>query len=81
MFPSFPRYKEGTGGRGQIEPGPPVVKQILACHFIHGTAKMTMSCMSHIINNHVFMICIFITFKLVYFTAVNLELHFKYKRF
>jgi hypothetical protein len=25
MFPSFPRYKEGTGGRGQIEPGPPVV--------------------------------------------------------
>jgi hypothetical protein len=24
MFPSFPRYKEGTGGRGQIEPGPPV---------------------------------------------------------
>ena len=27
MFPSFPRYKEGTGGRGQIEPGPPVVLQ------------------------------------------------------
>jgi hypothetical protein len=27
MFPSFPRYKEGTGGRGQIEPGPPVAKQ------------------------------------------------------
>ena len=26
MFPSFPCYKEGTGGRGQIEPGPPVVK-------------------------------------------------------
>ena len=26
MFPSFPRYKEGTGGRGQIEPGPPVVR-------------------------------------------------------
>jgi hypothetical protein len=25
MFPSFPHYKEGTGGRGQIEPGPPVV--------------------------------------------------------
>jgi hypothetical protein len=24
MFPSFPCYKEGTGGRGQIEPGPPV---------------------------------------------------------
>ena len=24
MFPSFPRYKEDTGGRGQIEPGPPV---------------------------------------------------------
>jgi hypothetical protein len=25
MFPSFPRYKEVAGGRGQIEPGPPVV--------------------------------------------------------
>jgi hypothetical protein len=25
MFPSFPHYKEGTGGRGQIEPGLPVV--------------------------------------------------------
>jgi hypothetical protein len=25
MFPSFPHYKEGTGGRGQIEPGPPVL--------------------------------------------------------
>ena len=25
MFPSFPCYKEGTGGRGQIEPGPPVI--------------------------------------------------------
>ncbi len=25
MSPSFPRYKEGTGGRGQIEPGPPVI--------------------------------------------------------
>jgi hypothetical protein len=25
MFPSFPHYKEGTGGRWQIEPGPPVV--------------------------------------------------------
>ena len=25
MFPSFPRYKEGTGGRPQIEPGPPVI--------------------------------------------------------
>jgi hypothetical protein len=24
MFPSFRRYKEGTGGRGKIEPGPPV---------------------------------------------------------
>jgi hypothetical protein len=22
MFPSFPHYKEDTGGRGQIEPGP-----------------------------------------------------------
>jgi hypothetical protein len=27
MFPSFPCYKEGTGGRGQIQPGPPVVRQ------------------------------------------------------
>ena len=26
MSPSFPRYKEGTGGRGQIEPGLPVGK-------------------------------------------------------
>jgi hypothetical protein len=25
MFPSFPCYKEGTGGRGQIAPGPPVL--------------------------------------------------------
>ena len=25
-FPSFPRYKEGTGGRGQIEPGPSVAQ-------------------------------------------------------
>ena len=24
IFPSFLRYKEVTGGRGQIEPGPPV---------------------------------------------------------
>ena len=29
MFPSFHRYKEGTGGRGQIEPGPPVIFQAL----------------------------------------------------
>jgi hypothetical protein len=28
MFPSFPCYKEGTGGRGQIEPGPPVIKYV-----------------------------------------------------
>ena len=27
MFPSFPSYKEGSGGRGQIEPGPPVILQ------------------------------------------------------
>ncbi len=26
MFPSFPRYEEGTGGRGQIEPGLSVQK-------------------------------------------------------
>ena len=32
MFPSFPCYKEGTGGRGQIEPGPLVV-------FLLGTAR------------------------------------------
>ena len=25
MFPSFPRYKEGTGGREQIETGPSVL--------------------------------------------------------
>jgi hypothetical protein len=29
---------------------------------------------------NVFMICIFTIFKLVYFTTVNLDLHFKYKR-
>ena len=28
MFPSFPHYKEGTGGRGQNEPGPPMEKQL-----------------------------------------------------
>ena len=28
MFPSFPSYKEGSGGRGQIEPGPPVHKAV-----------------------------------------------------
>jgi hypothetical protein len=36
MFPSFPHYKEGTGGRGQIEPGPPVIEVIfcpLICDF------------------------------------------------
>jgi hypothetical protein len=31
MFPSFPRYKEGTGGRGQIEPGPLVAKPLKYC--------------------------------------------------
>jgi hypothetical protein len=36
--------------------------------------------MSHIVKTNVFMICIFIIFKLVYFTTVNLDLHFKYKR-
>jgi hypothetical protein len=36
--------------------------------------------MSHIVKINVFMICIFIIFKLVYFTAVKLDLHFKYKR-
>jgi hypothetical protein len=28
MFPSFPSYKEGSGGRGQIEPGPPVMEPL-----------------------------------------------------
>jgi hypothetical protein len=41
---------------------------------------MAMSHMSHLVKVNVFMICIFIIFKLVYFTAVNLDLHFKYKR-
>jgi hypothetical protein len=41
---------------------------------------MAMSHMSHIVKINVFMICIFIVFKLVYFTTVNLDLHFKYKR-
>jgi hypothetical protein len=38
--------------------------------------------MSHIVKINVFMTCIFIVFKLVYFTTVNLpmDLHFKYKR-
>jgi hypothetical protein len=38
-----------------------------------------MSHMSHIVKITVFMIRIFIVFKLVYFTTVNLDLHFKYK--
>jgi hypothetical protein len=29
MFPSFPCYKEGTGGRGQIEPGLPVINMLI----------------------------------------------------
>ena len=37
--------------------------------------------MSHIVKINVFMICIFIVFKLVFFTTVNFDLHFKYKRF
>ena len=42
---------------------------------------MPMSHMSQIVKINVFMICIFIIFKLVYFnTTVNLDLHFKYKR-
>ena len=36
--------------------------------------------MNHIVKINVFMICIFIIFKLVYFTTVNLDLHLKYKR-
>jgi hypothetical protein len=36
--------------------------------------------MRHIVKINAFMICIFIVFKLVYFTTVNLDLHFKYKR-
>ena len=35
---------------------------------------------SHIVKINVFMICIFLIFKLVYFTTANLDLHFKYKR-
>jgi formate hydrogenlyase subunit 3/multisubunit Na+/H+ antiporter MnhD subunit len=35
--------------------------------------------MSHNVKINVSMICIFIIFKLVYFTTVNLDLHFKYK--
>jgi hypothetical protein len=34
-----------------------------------------------IVKINVFTMCIFIIFKLVYFTAVNLDLHFKYKIF
>jgi hypothetical protein len=34
--------------------------------------------MSYIVKINVFMICIFSAFKLVYFTTVNLDLHFKY---
>jgi hypothetical protein len=39
-----------------------------------------MSYMSHIVKINVCMIRIFIIFELVYFTTVNLDLHFKYKR-
>jgi hypothetical protein len=39
---------------------------------------MAMSHMSYIVKINVFMICIFSAFKLVYFTTVNLDLHFKY---
>jgi hypothetical protein len=35
MFPSFPCYKEGTGGRGQIEPGPPVIAIDSKAKFIY----------------------------------------------
>ena len=41
---------------------------------------MAMSHMSHIVKTNVFMICIFIVLKLVYFTTVNLDLPFTYKR-
>jgi hypothetical protein len=40
---------------------------------------MAISHMSHIVKINVFMICIFIIFKRVYFTTVILDLHFKYK--
>jgi hypothetical protein len=36
--------------------------------------------MSHLVKINVFMMCIFIIFKPVYFTTVNLDLHFKYER-
>jgi hypothetical protein len=38
---------------------------------------MALSYMSHIVKINVFMIWIFIIFKRVYFTIVNLDLHFK----
>jgi hypothetical protein len=41
---------------------------------------MAMSHMSQIVKINVFIICTFIVFKLVYFSTVNLDLHFKYKR-
>ena len=48
--------------------------------FLFIELKMAMSHMSHIVKFNVFMIRIFIIFKLVYFTTINLDLHFKYKR-
>jgi hypothetical protein len=55
------------------------VKYILACHFYSLNCQNgDVSYMSHIVKINVFMICIFTIFKLVYFTTVNLYLHFKY---
>ena len=44
----------------------------------HGKSYCNVS-WSHTVKINVFMTCIFIIFKLVYFTTVNLDLHFKYK--
>jgi hypothetical protein len=55
-------------------------RPVIFIHCPEWTAKMAMSHMSHIVKMNVFMICIFIAFKLVYFTTVNLDLRFKYKR-
>jgi hypothetical protein len=56
----------------------------MACslNFLAGEINFSLafySHMSHIGKINVFMIRIFIVFKLVYFTTVNLDLHFKYK--
>jgi hypothetical protein len=57
------------------------VKYILACHFYSLNCQIgDVIFMSNVVKINVFMICIFVIFKLVYFTTVKLDLHFKYKR-